>query len=542
MRLLDTPPEEPFDRLTRLAARTLGAPIALVSLVDDHRQFFKSTYGLPEPWSSQRETPLSQSFCQHVVASGSPLLVTDARRDPRVRDNPAIATLNVIAYLGVPLTTTNGRTLGSFCVISPWPTNWSAVDLETMSELAASVMSEIALRCAHDDLLAANTRLLLEAAARDAALQELRQSEARLRTAQRLAHVGNLELRAQPTPDSYWSEEARRIMGLGTREPPSSIDDFVATLVHPDDAARVAAAIEQALTGQETTEIEYRTCLPDGSTRTLLTAIEPGQRLDGIKAAVCTALDVTERYRTEAALAEQRNELFHVARLATAGEMATVMAHEINQPLAAISHTANACGRLLRAKRLDSDDLAEHLDGISAQAKRASEIIRRIGNFVRKRPSAHERVDLDRIVTDILVLLTPSSRWHAIQLGRIAGDGPTHVDGDEIQLGQLVANLVRNAFDAVARNPASDRRVQITTSNPDPDHVMLTVADNGPGIPEHIRDRLFEPFFTTRRNGLGMGLAIARTIAEAHNATLSLDAPQGTFAGAVFKIVFPVTR
>ena len=118
LQLLDSPPEEPFDRLTRLAARALGAPIALVSLVDDRRQFFKSSFGLPEPWASRRETPLSHSFCQHVVASASPLRIEDAREHPLVRDNPAIAELSVIAYLGVPLKTPEGRTLGSFCVMS----------------------------------------------------------------------------------------------------------------------------------------------------------------------------------------------------------------------------------------------------------------------------------------------------------------------------------------------------------------------------------------------------------------------------------------
>ena len=174
LRLLDTAPEEPFDRLTRLAARVLGAPVALVSLVDDHRQFFKSAFGLPEPWASRRETPLTHSFCQHVVARASPLRIEDARSHPLVRDNPAIAALGVVAYLGVPLTTPEGRTLGSFCVIASQPTQWSANDQVTLLELGQSVMSEIALRSAHDDLLAANAQLRQEAAAREAAMRQLR--------------------------------------------------------------------------------------------------------------------------------------------------------------------------------------------------------------------------------------------------------------------------------------------------------------------------------------------------------------------------------
>ncbi len=108
LRLLDTLPEEAFDRLTRLSARLLAVPIALVSLVDDHRQFFKSACGLPEPWATLRETPLSHSFCQHVVASKAPLVVDDARLHAQLRHNPAVIDLNVIGYLGVPAARQSG--------------------------------------------------------------------------------------------------------------------------------------------------------------------------------------------------------------------------------------------------------------------------------------------------------------------------------------------------------------------------------------------------------------------------------------------------
>src|SRR5918997_6238455 len=115
--LLDSLPEPSFDRLTRLAAKILRAPVALVSLVDGDRQFFKSSLGLPEPWASLRETPLSHSFCQHVVHAAAPLVIADARAHPLVRDNPAIRDLGVVAYLGLPLATADGAVLGSFCVI-----------------------------------------------------------------------------------------------------------------------------------------------------------------------------------------------------------------------------------------------------------------------------------------------------------------------------------------------------------------------------------------------------------------------------------------
>lgn len=122
--LLDTPTEEAFDRLSRLAARLVNAPVSLVSFVDADRQFFKSCIDLPEPLPSLRETPLSHSFCQHNRVAGHPLLIEDARTHPIVNDNLAIRELNVIVYLGIPLVTSDGYVLGSFCLIDSKPRRW----------------------------------------------------------------------------------------------------------------------------------------------------------------------------------------------------------------------------------------------------------------------------------------------------------------------------------------------------------------------------------------------------------------------------------
>lgn len=144
--LLDTPAEAAFDRLTTLATRVLGVPVALVTLVDLDRQFFKSCLGLPEPWATARETPLSHSFCQHAVAAREPFVVEDARAHPLVRANLAIRDLGVIAYLGIPLITADGHALGSFCAIDGRPRVWTPDDIATLTDLAALVMTEIELR------------------------------------------------------------------------------------------------------------------------------------------------------------------------------------------------------------------------------------------------------------------------------------------------------------------------------------------------------------------------------------------------------------
>ncbi|MEO8397877.1 MAG: GAF domain-containing protein [Chloroflexota bacterium] len=144
--LLDSPAEVAFDRFTQIASKLIDAPVSLISLIDVDRQFFKSLVGLPEPWASERETPLSHSFCQYVVASGTPLVVEDARKVDYLKDNLAIRDLNVIAYLGIPLATSEGVLLGSFCVIDDMPRVWTEREIEILRELALSVMTEIELR------------------------------------------------------------------------------------------------------------------------------------------------------------------------------------------------------------------------------------------------------------------------------------------------------------------------------------------------------------------------------------------------------------
>jgi len=147
-RLLDSPAEGAFDRLTQLTATVLNVPVALVSLVDSDRQYFKSLHGLGQPWATERQTPLSHSFCQHVVHTRRALVVSDAREHPVLRTNAAIRDLGVIAYAGVPLLTPRGHVLGSLCAIDHQPRHWTPEQIEILSNLAGSVLTEIQLRMA----------------------------------------------------------------------------------------------------------------------------------------------------------------------------------------------------------------------------------------------------------------------------------------------------------------------------------------------------------------------------------------------------------
>jgi len=182
--LLDTSVDQAFDRLTRLVARFLNVPVALVSLVDEERQVFRGCIGLPEPWASARETPLSHSFCKHVVHLGTPLVISDARDHALVRDNLAIPDLLVVAYAGIPLITSDGSVLGTLCAIDHEPRDWSEVDLSTLADLAASVMTEL-------ELVAA----LRQSAQRADRIARLQAMTAALSDAITPPHVGDVVLR-----------------------------------------------------------------------------------------------------------------------------------------------------------------------------------------------------------------------------------------------------------------------------------------------------------------------------------------------------------
>jgi formate hydrogenlyase transcriptional activator len=176
--LLDTPPEESFDRLTRLATAVLHVPVALVSLVDGKRSFIKSFCGLSGPLAVSRQTPLSHSFCKHAVASGEPLLVSDARLDPLVKDNPSVSEFGVIAYAGIPLITSEGHALGTFCVVHGEPHEWTEEEIGILRVLATSTIAEIELRRLVGELHGLTGRLHDVVETRTS---ELRASEERLR-------------------------------------------------------------------------------------------------------------------------------------------------------------------------------------------------------------------------------------------------------------------------------------------------------------------------------------------------------------------------
>jgi PAS domain S-box-containing protein len=388
------------------------------------------------------------------------------------------------------------------------------------------------------DLSFANRELTRQAVERERVTSELRQNEAWLRSAQRVAGVGSFSLGHEQLRRQHWSEEARRILGLADGASPATIEAFVDTVVHPADRDRVRTALDTAISTHQVTSLEYRIVRSDGEERTVVTAVEP-ESTPGDVLLLCTALDVTVRNATEQKLAEYRSDLLHVVRVATAGELATVMAHEVNQPLSAISHTASALVRLHAAGRLPAEELERHLKEIASQAHRASAIISQIRQFVRKRLTAARPLDVGTVIGDVIGMLGSLARRQDVRVSCMVAPDVPMILGDEVQVGQLFVNLLRNAIDAVATVPVPDRQVTIEVSHRDGRKVVVEVRDRGIGIPEAVRARMLDPFFTTKEDGLGMGLPISKTIAEAHGAHIDIESTPGQ-PGTVVRVTFPV--
>jgi signal transduction histidine kinase len=224
----------------------------------------------------------------------------------------------------------------------------------------------------------------------------------------------------------------------------------------------------------------------------------------------------------EEQLQRHQIELTHVARLSTMGEMAASLAHELNQPLHAVKNYARGSVRRLLKKDEKDEELLSALWQISEEANRAAEIIRRVRGFVRKRDPQVSKVSVNGLVEEV-VLLSKSEirRRHAAVIVDLAPDLPAIV-GDPIQLEQVMLNLVRNGLEAMDEvpEPNGDRPLRIKTGRLGDDHVQVSVQDRGKGIGENDLEKVFEPFFTTKPEGLGMGLAISRSIVQTHGGRL----------------------
>jgi signal transduction histidine kinase len=242
------------------------------------------------------------------------------------------------------------------------------------------------------------------------------------------------------------------------------------------------------------------------------------------------------RRTVELSLQAQRVQLLHASRLAVAGELTASIAHEINQPLAAILSNADAAEMLLQADPLRRDELLQILADIKRDDLRASEVIKRLRTLLARHDTERRRFDLNEAVEGVAAILRAEARRRAVTIDYVLQAGRAEVIGDPVQIQQVILNLMLNAFDASAEVPEDRRRVWVATRDT-ANGVQVSVRDFGIGIPLADLPRVFDSFFSTKRGGMGLGLAIARTIVEAHGGTISAARCD---TGAEFRVILPL--
>ena len=335
------------------------------------------------------------------------------------------------------------------------------------------------------------------------------------------------------------NQRATRVL----RKPGSQIvgSHWIESCVAPEDRAAARTAFRALLmSGSDEPQIsEYHVRPSEGEDRFItwrgVALHDPDNVATGI---MLSGEDITDQRRAESEAHKALERLNSVSRLATMGEMAAGISHELNQPLAAIANYAQACVRLLRQPAADIPEVTGALEQIAGQALRAGEIIKRIRSLVRNEDVRRELQDINELIRDVHGLLASDARVHDGRLALDLGMQLPRVMVDGVQIQQVLMNLVHNAFEA--QGPEHDGapfEVRIATRLTDTADVEVSVSDMGPGLVGEVEQKIFEPFFTTKATGTGLGLAISRSIIKAHDARLGYRANQPR--GACFYFVLP---
>lgn len=317
---------------------------------------------------------------------------------------------------------------------------------------------------------------------------------------------------------AFFSSRFRQIVGAKSRN--LAVTGWQRR-IHPDDRPIVREAIARHLADSLTPlEMEHRIVRSDGAERIVALRGQAIRDASGKPYRLIAALeDLTEQRHTEMNARRQVIELAHVQRLSTAGEFAAGIAHELNQPLAAITNFL-AGARLRWEKGAPISELIAVFDRVAEQAHRAGEIVQRLRGYIRPNPSERAPISAVQIVREVAALVEPEARYAGIEL-RIETEGDPSLHADPIQIEQVLINLIRNSMDAVRSLPSASRQILLSLRE-DSRFIEFRVTDDGPGPSPEIVPRLFEPFVTSKQGGLGIGLSLSRSIVEAHGGTISL--------------------
>ena len=523
--LADIPADDVFDTVSRLTARLLGVPTGLVSIVDSERQFFAGAAGLSGDLAASRATPLSHSYCRHVVEGGVPLVVGDARLHPITRGNPAIDDYDAIAYAGYPIVTADGHTIGTVCAVDSQPREWSAADVAVLRDLArlASLVvdARVAMRSGTRPTADADAAALPPDLSRgDMARQFLRAIFENDTTGVLVLDRNGGIIRGNQVLDRLIGRRSDDLIGRPLTD-----------IVHPDDRARSREAFSRLLGGDDSGYPHDERCArPDDRVvwgRVTASLIHGGSGRPLY--ALLLKQDITAEKTAQAGLQLKAAEEARMERLQALGELAAGVAHDFNNALTIIT----ACTGMVLSQLPEDADVRVDLHDIEVAARKAAGLSQQLLQFARGQSGRRVPTDLAAVVAEMKGMLLKTVGSGIVVESHLDPSVPL-ILADKVSLQQILLNLVVNARDAM---PGSGR-VTIAVSGRD-GGAVLEVTDTGAGIPPEIRDRVFEPFFTTKGDGkgTGLGLATVQRITRELGGRIAVESEPGR--GTTFTISFP---
>ena len=440
--------------------------------------------------------------CGTAMYTRRPVVVTDVMKDPLWSDYRELAQIcGLRACWSTPILSAQGEVLGSFAMYRE---------------------ENRGPRPEEDRLTQIATHIAGIAIERQRQQEILRERDARISLA---AESGDLAFWIlYPEQNTAWmSEKGRLIYGFDSKLPLTC--DLILSRVHPDERAAVKAEYDRSCALYGTFESEHRLLLPYGKIRWVIMRgrclkDEEGNLLETIG----VTLDISAQKETDLQLQHQREEMAHRNRVSIMGEMTASFAHELNQPLTAIANNASAARRFLERGNIDPTLLKQLLQDMVADSQRAGEVMRGMRQLVRKDAKVeHKVVDLNTVIADTVRLVNTDVLSRESVLTTELDPHLPRVSAALVQIQQVLLNLIMNALDAIEQLPPAQRRIVIKTRSDDRGFAEVSVRDFGVGLPKDRPDKVFDHFFTTKQKGIGMGLAIVRSIVEAHGGTIEAE-------------------
>lgn len=511
--VLDTEPEKSFDEITQLAADLFSAPIALISFVDEKRQWFKSRYGL-----DITETSREISFCTHAIEDTKPMIVSDALADDRFKNNPLVLNdPNIRFYAGAPLVTQEGYAVGTLCIIDHCVRELNQMEIKCLEVLAKRVITELELRVktieiskALEDSLMRESESALTAARWNSVLNHIKSAIVVVDTSDEIIIANKIFYQM------FHLNENKPILGVAH----ASIIENIKTCFLDANAltSYFSTTINEAITAQRGSQIfqlkDFKTVEIEGF------PISENSEFIG---QIWLYRDVTERIQNSRLIETQKEKLIESNKLKALGEMAEGIAHEISNPLSIIQGKLHHLEQLAQQNRLSPTKVSELSVSIANVVHRVVKIIKGLRAFARLEAQEEPSPACPyQIIDETLVFCQEKLHRMGINLRYQRNTISEKISCRPTQISQVILNLINNACDAI--EPLDDKWISIEVSFSNA-NVQICVSNSGPKISQEIQHKIFDLFFTTKPKdkGTGLGLSISKRILAEHGGQITID-------------------